>query len=430
MPVMPRPPLRIDARRRTFPEARIVDCVLVHGWATAMHHGDRDAARREAEAALARWLDAGLPFERAADGTRLLDPAEALNFGKWSGMHGDDPFYEERFVAQARALVRAFHPSAAPDGVPPAPAQLAPVRVAIALEREFALARAPAGARTLLRLPLPIEDAMCRELAVECSAPPDVEVDWRRAPGCIDARFAAPSAPTLALSLRMSYTARPGAATPFPDDLPAAERALYTRPADGLVRVTPAVAMLAARLAGNDRDPASIVRRFWRFLADELACGVIDYAEVDANRPCDHAIETGWFDCRLGSALLVALCRSRDIPARVVGGYLLYPDSPSVHWWVEVALPERGWLPIDTIGADLSARGRDPAWRDHFFGAVDYRLKSECLPRIFNTSPGFRFPEAWRMLWRADDEATEIGMYACDTGALAYRDRLLVRVAA
>lgn len=424
---MKRPPMNADPRPRTFPEARIVDYLLVSGWATAARGSDREQARAEARAALERWIAAGLPVAGAADGARHFDPAEVLNFGKWAGMQRADPFYEERFVAQSRDLVRAFHSASAAPGVPPSPSDLPPRRFEVTLEREFDLRRAPSGARTLLRMPLPIEDDMCRDLDVQCSAPPGCAVEFTRAPGRVDARFAAPSAATLALTVRASFIAHPGVADPRPQPLSLADRDLYTRPVEGLVRVSPAVRTLAERLARNATDPWAAVRSFWNFILDELACGVVDYSQLDPAGPLDYVLASGWFDCQTGSALLVALCRSRGIPARIVSGYLLYADSPSVHWWVEVALPDRGWIPLDTLASDLSARGRDTAWRDYFAGAVDYRMKCECLPRVFGGSPGFRLPDAWRMLWRADGEATEIGLYACDHGELVYRDRIVVR---
>ncbi len=139
-------------------------------------------------------------------------------------------------------------------------------------------------------------------------------------------------------------------------------------------------------------------------------------------------LESGWFDCQLGSALLVALCRASGIPARVVGGYLVYAASPSHHWWAEAWLPDRGWVPLDTICADLSFRGRDAAWRDYFLGEVDYRMTTECLPRLFSRSPGLRLPVAWRTLARADGDVIEIGFHAADTGELVYRDRIACAV--
>jgi hypothetical protein len=157
---------------------------------------------------------------------------------------------------------------------------------------------------------------------------------------------------------------------------------------------------------------------------------MVAYETVDIAQPLEHVLDTGWFDCQMGTALLVALCRSRAIPARIVSGYLIYPSSAALHWWAEVWLPDRGWLPLDTLCTDPSARGRDAAWHDYFFGQIDYRMKCESLPRIFNRTPGLRLPDAWRILVRADGDATEIGLYASDASVPVYRDRIAVRYAA
>ncbi|NDP42514.1 MAG: transglutaminase domain-containing protein [Aromatoleum sp.] len=279
----------------------------------------------------------------------------------------------------------------------------------------------------LLRLPLPLEDDALRDLDIECMAPPGIDIEFTIAPGRLDARFAKPSSATITIGARTAFTACARAPDPSPEPLSRADFELYTRPSEGLVRISPRIRALAARLAGDERNAWAALQRYWNFLLDDLTCGVVDYGTLDAARPLDQVLEAGWFDCQLGSALLVALCRTGGIPARIVSGYLLYTASPSYHWWAEVWLADRGWIPLDTICSDLSARGRDAPWRDYFMGQLDYRMKTECLPRLFSRSPGLRLPAAWRMLARADGEATEIGLYDCKTGAPIYRDRIVVR---
>ncbi|NDP42265.1 MAG: hypothetical protein GZ089_06040, partial [Aromatoleum sp.] len=61
---MKRPAMRIDVRYRSVEEARIIDYLLLCGWAREVRGGDRDAAEREARAALDRWASLGLPFAR------------------------------------------------------------------------------------------------------------------------------------------------------------------------------------------------------------------------------------------------------------------------------------------------------------------------------------------------------------------------------
>ncbi len=218
--------------------------------------------------------------------------------------------------------------------------------------------------------------------------------------------------------------AHPNAATPPTETLSAAELALYTRSNEAIVVVSPRIRALAARLAGPELKPGVAVQRFWNFILDEFTCGVVHYDELDSAYPTDWILDSGWFDCHLGSALLVALCRARGIAARMISGYLLYA-SPAYHYWAEIRLEDR-WAPFDLLASDLSMRGRDPAWRDYFAGALDYRMKTQCLPRTFNFTPSVRFPPAWHQLLRAEPHGTEIHTFDIETGKLVYRDRIFV----
>ena len=262
---MKRPAMGADGRNRTVDETRIVDYLVLCGWSREAHSGDRAPAERAARAALDGWIALGLPFARTADGARRFDPAEVVNFLKWAGAEHGDPFWEERFIANSRELVRAFHSPIAP-GVPPPPATLGPQRFTVTVQREFALQKEP-GARALVRLPLPLEDDALRDLAIEFIAPPGVDVDFAIAPGRLDARFAPPAAPTITLGVRMSFTARPAATDPQSAPLSPADRKLYTRPAEGLVRISPQVHALAARLVGTEREPWRCGAAFLEFPA-------------------------------------------------------------------------------------------------------------------------------------------------------------------
>lgn len=60
------------------------------------------------------------------------------------------------------------------------------------------------------------------------------------------------------------------------------------------------------------------------------------------------ALRKGRGDCSEYSDLLVALCRAKNIPARVVTGYTIPPDSTSQkHNWAEVYLQNYGWVPFE-----------------------------------------------------------------------------------
>ncbi|MGD9581837.1 MAG: transglutaminase family protein [Vampirovibrionia bacterium] len=85
---------------------------------------------------------------------------------------------------------------------------------------------------------------------------------------------------------------------------------------------------------------------------------VIDNMHYDKYNPKDvgakNALLRKQGDCSEYSDLMVALCRAKNIPARVVTGYTSYTysaiDTPK-HAWVEAYLKGIGWVPFDpTLG--------------------------------------------------------------------------------
>ena len=419
--------VRPDARYRVVDEARIIDLVALAGWAREIRHGERGPPARGAVEALDRWIAAGLPFTQSREGKRRFDPAEVVNFMKFTGARDGDPFWEQRFVATGRRMILDFHrPDNRSDGLP-SPGALPAENFRVRFDRQFDLDDRNHGARTLLRLPLPLEDRALRDLKIATIAPPDVEVEFTTGPGRLDARLSNAPRGSITLGVELSFTAYPTVTTSAVTSLAAAELDLYTRWSEGLIKVSPRVRSLAAQLADHLQEPRAIVARFWNFMLDELAIGVLHYDELDPAHPIDGVLESGWYDCQMGSALLIALCRERGIPARMASGYFLYPASPTPHYWAEVWLDHGGWMSLDTICADLSVRGRDAPWRDYFFGSLDYRMKTQVLPRMFNHNPGMPFPPAWHMLTCADGTSVDVSFFANDTGALVYRDRIAVR---
>jgi hypothetical protein len=276
-------------------------------------------------------------------------------------------------------------------------------------------------------LPLPIEDASLRGLQFEPLMPPGADAEWSAAPGRLDVRVVAPRSSTIEVGVCISFTSDPANAHRGPLDLSDADRELFTRPNEGVVKIGERIRALAVELAAGERDPLAFVRRCVDFLIDRFTFGVVHYDELDPAAPTDWPLDSGWFDCQMCSALLVALCRARAIPARLVAGYQLLELTPSSHYWAEVWIDGRGWMPVDSLVSDLSSGGRDRAWRDYYVGRLDYRMKTQVLPRVFNLSPSVRLPPAWHVVARLEGDGTGSGMYRDEDGALVFRDRVAVQ---
>lgn len=133
----------------------------------------------------------------------------------------------------------------------------------------------------------------------------------------------------------------------------------------------------------------------------EIVKGIYDYVIDNMNyvvsgkldKGALAAIEQGKGDCTEYSDLFVALCRAKNVPARVVSGYTVRTDVDTAkHNWVEVYMKGCGWVPIDPTAGDMGsttfrdrafARMRpvyiyfshirnDPVLKNHSFGTYKY----------------------------------------------------------
>jgi len=98
---------------------------------------------------------------------------------------------------------------------------------------------------------------------------------------------------------------------------------------------------------------------------------VLDHMEYVVSGKRDKgaivALERGKGDCTEYADLFVAICRARDIPARVVTGYTVKVDTAtSKHNWAEVYLQDRGWVPFDPASGDM----KSPIFRHRAFGRM------------------------------------------------------------
>ena len=98
-----------------------------------------------------------------------------------------------------------------------------------------------------------------------------------------------------------------------------------------------------------------IVKNIYDFVLDYLSYEGYVPEEVGAEKSL--AKREG--DCTEFSDLFVAICRARNIPARVIEGYVTnYSESPK-HNWVEVFLSDYGWVPFDLLFNKLKASSFD-----------------------------------------------------------------------
>lgn len=392
--------LKFSDTYRTLPEARLIDGLLLEGYAFA---SDSAAARADAAAAIDRWVAGGLPVRQEA-GVRLFDPVEVAHHAKLAGLREEDDFWHGRFVATLRRFVTEL-------------AAEQPRQVSLSLRRTFNLSGIAEGETRRLRMPLPLAERYA-DCTVRPELTPAIE-SHRLSDGRLEARVRVGDEPLVSLGATVELTPARSAN----DQTPPGEALL--RPREGLIVLSDAVAALARRLAGNERG-AVAVRNFWDHLIDSCMFCPVHYDQVPAETPLDWVLERGIYDCQLAAALFVGLCRAVGIPARMVGGNFLYRRSPTNHYWAEAWLEDTGWQSFDFLVWDLSAGGRDPRWRDHFFGQVDARIVTEVLPANFTGAVGVQIPAQWFVLRTITGDGAAIELTGLD-GASVYQDTIAIR---
>ena len=111
----------------------------------------------------------------------------------------------------------------------------------------------------------------------------------------------------------------------------------------------PSIQEAAEEIAG--RNEIDTVRNIYEYVTNKLRYRA-GKQEVGAAKTLQK--KTG--ACTEYSDLFVALCRAKNIPARVVKGYVTESNNAPQHAWAEVFLKEYGWVPFDLIYDDVEQK--------------------------------------------------------------------------
>ena len=385
---------------RTVPQSRLIETLRLEGYAYA----PEETAHHEINQALERWIGDGIGFRHDDKGQRLFDPVEVICHLKTAGREGRDNVWEKKFVATLRRFVADLDLPGATSTI-------------VSYSRTFSSAHIPPGQALRLRMPLPLTERYAR-VDIEPELPPEV-ISHRISEGRLEVRTSAIGAPDIRIGAQFHLERLIAENLPPPID-----SAVYLRPKEGLIVITTEIEALARRLAGTASPEASI-RAFWDYLMDEYIFTPLHYDQIPADTPLEWVMDSGCYDCQMASAFFVALCRARGLPARLVGGHFLYGRSPTNHYWAEVWLENSGWTPFDFLSWDLSKGGDDTQWRDHFYGQVDARLVTECLPNAFIGALGVPVPASWHILRTIQESGVEIELIGTDNVSV-YRDHISI----
>ena len=412
-------------------EDQVLEELLVDCWAHDVLVGQRPQSLDQARAALKRWTEMGLVRWVEREGVRYTDNFALHNAMKEAGFAADDPVFRRHYF-------RTLHASADPfrlfvEGYEKSQAgPVAPSKFEVSFRRDINLSSKATGAKARIRLPLPWNDRAQRDIELAVLAPEGAKT--KIDDGRLSVEMAVPKDPQVSVELKFSMTAYHERYNIDPEKLtspntqdPDAE--LFLREKEGPYAISPFVSNLARELSGDVDNPWFKLERFWSFLFESFKVGYIHAEELEGECQFEELLRRGWTDCYLSSALLMCLCRSSGIPARLVSGIHLYPEMPQLHFWLEVLLKPYGWVPVDfahcwaLAGGDLT----NAEWGRYLLAGNEYRLKNQCYPRLVTGPIGIKMPGAWRMTRQQRDGWTEVAFHDLKTGEHLYTDHTRVR---
>ena len=357
------------------------------------------------------WVLQGLPFQAGPEGERLFDPFEVNNFGKRLAVDGKDDFVSTHLAPDHRRMVEHMDD----QGIG------GECRMKLEFKRTFSLDGIAPGTKLRLRAPAPLGGKYLKQIEIKPWVETGGKAEVNVGPGRLEARVITVDEPFATIGATFDFTVSKQTG----DGSGNVDRDLYLKEQEGLIAVTPKIREMAHTLVPRDTPALETINTFWDYLNGAMIFGSVHYDQIDMARPSDWIVEHGWYDCQTGAAVLASLCRASGIPARLVCGYLIYDRAPIRHYWMEAWLEETGWTPFDLFSWNVSEGGRDIAWRDHFFGKVDYRLMLERMPHEFTGAVGIPLPPVWILLPQLEQGGVGSYFHGVD-GKLVYSDFLRV----
>jgi transglutaminase-like putative cysteine protease len=108
----------------------------------------------------------------------------------------------------------------------------------------------------------------------------------------------------------------------------------------------PKIQQIARDIKGNNK--AAIIKNIHDYVVRNM-----DYSLNKGDLGALVAAEKKTGDCSEYADLFVAICRAKNIPARVVIGYTTEATLTPRHAWAEVYMRRYGWVPFDPTWADV-----------------------------------------------------------------------------
>ncbi|MCX7943338.1 MAG: hypothetical protein N2746_02360 [Deltaproteobacteria bacterium] len=144
---------------------------------------------------------------------------------------------------------------------------------------------------------------------------------------------------------------------------------------------------------GDEKNPYWIARKIYKYIQEKM-----HYELAGGWNIAPTVLKRGSGSCSEYSFVYMAMCRAAGIPTRFAGSIVIRGDDTSYddvfHRWVEVYLPNYGWIPVDPSGGDEP----EPEKQAEYFGGLKNRFlittigagSSEYLGWEYNSSSSFK----------------------------------------
>lgn len=161
------------------------------------------------------------------------------------------------------------------------------------------------------------------------------------------------------------YPDRVGGLDEIPDDIPE----VYLENNEKYQIDNEIITNALREAVGEEKNPYWIARGIYNYLMKNMY-----YEMVGGWNTAPTVLERGNGSCSEYSFVYISMCRAAGLPARYVGSVVVRGDDDCMddvfHRWVEVYLPNYGWIPVDPSGGDQDL----PRNQANYFGHLSNRF--------------------------------------------------------
>lgn len=152
-------------------------------------------------------------------------------------------------------------------------------------------------------------------------------------------------------------------------DIPEDIRRLYLSDDTKYSMDDPVIQKAVAAAVGDETNPYWIGRKIYNYVIEHM-----EYELAGGWNIAPAVLDRGNGSCSEYSFVYISMCRASGLPARFAGSVVIRGDDASYddvyHRWVEIYLPNFGWMPVDPSGGDSPW----PSSRANYFGFLNNRF--------------------------------------------------------